>query len=336
MTEAIPGADQVADVGTKVMTAPRLQELKKMMGMGKMKKREEVESRGDEAKEEKKSKEDAEKKKDEEEKKIAVAKARDLIQLAVIVGCMGQVKAEEEEEHEERAELFHAMVLFALAVIDLQNQVASSTAPVLRPPLPPDQPAEEPPRLVDEFLGSVVKEQPTPIGIRSVREKAAPQQPAPLPIAPLPPRRDTRKEAQPARPRVEEEKEKETGRRVKGPAKGKVDPEEEEAEREYEARELPTVWTPEDQRRGRGPVYVTTWGSKWHFLTTCPTLANTKVMRPGQWCSLCARWLHYDGPVYTQRPGQTVHQDPDCPRRTMPSRAYQQCQVCAEHFERTT
>ena len=37
MTEAIPGAEQIADVGTKAMTLPRLEELKAMMGMGKMK-----------------------------------------------------------------------------------------------------------------------------------------------------------------------------------------------------------------------------------------------------------------------------------------------------------
>ena len=37
MTEAIPGAEQIADVGTKAMTSPRLEELKAMMGMGKMK-----------------------------------------------------------------------------------------------------------------------------------------------------------------------------------------------------------------------------------------------------------------------------------------------------------
>ena len=106
MTEAIPGADQVADIGTKVMTAPRLEELKKMMGMGRMKKKEEVKSRGDEAEEEKKSnEEETEKKRDEEEKKIAMAKAKDLIQLAVIVGWMGQVKAQEggKREKEEQS-----------------------------------------------------------------------------------------------------------------------------------------------------------------------------------------------------------------------------------------
>ena len=121
----------------------------------------------------------------------------------------------------------------------------------------------------------------------------------------------------------------------RGPAKGKADSDEEEAEREYEARELPTVWTPEDERRGRGPVYVTEWGSKWHFLTTCPSLANTKFMRPGRWCSLCARWLHYEGLVYTQGPGQIAHQDSECPRRLLATRPYQRCQTCAEHFERT-
>ena len=127
MTEAIPGADQVADIGTKVMTAPRLEELKKMMGMGRLKKKEEVKSRGDEADEEKKSNEDTGKKRDEEEKKIAMAKAKDLIQLAVIVGCMGQVKAQEEEDREGRTELFQVMALFALAVIGLASVIERIT-----------------------------------------------------------------------------------------------------------------------------------------------------------------------------------------------------------------
>ena len=44
--------------------------------------------------------------------------------------------------------------------------------------------------------------------------------------------------------------------------KGKVDEDEEgEALREDE-EELPTVWTPEDQRRGCGPAYMTPWGTR--------------------------------------------------------------------------
>ena len=92
-------------------------------------KKEEEASKEDEKKKEERSKGDeaeAEKKTaDEEEQKIAMMKATHLIQLAVIVGCMGQVEAQgqDEEEHEERAELFHVMVLFALAVIGLMSLI---------------------------------------------------------------------------------------------------------------------------------------------------------------------------------------------------------------------
>ena len=438
MTEAIPGADQIADVGTKVLTAPRLEELKKMMGMGKMKKEEEA-SKEDEKKEEEKSKGDeaeAEKKTaDEEEQKIAMMKATHLIQLAVIVGCMGQVEAQgqDEEEHEERAELFHVMVLFALAVIGLMSLIeriapflmrlftrrrgvsqpeeetdpegeteeddeeadpgvpfehgnmtlqptlprnavgpkpppaalanrlqaqakayaqaqaqipqdqpaSSSTTPVLQPPQPPSQPAEEPPRLVEEFLGSVVQE-PVEHPEDANWDQIGPGKGTPRPAssatnssATTPARDHKGSPGYQAKGRGKKGTEDGQKGQKAGPAKGKATPEEEEEEIEYEAQELPEVWTPEDQRRGRGPAYVTPWGSKWHFLTTCPTLANARVMRPSRWCSLCARWLHYDGPIYTTGPGQTAHQDPSCPRRTQPSRTYQQCQICCEHYERT-
>ena len=495
MTEAIPGADQIADVGTKVLTAPRLEVLKKMMGMGKMKKEEKTSQEDEKTEESAEDEAEAEKKKAEErEKKIALVKATNLIQLAVIVGCMGQVNAQgQEEEDQERAELFHAMVLFALAVIGLmslieriapvlrrlftrrrdvnqpeeetppereeeedeeevdpavpfehgnpalqpllprniarpkpppaalvnrlrtqapmmvpedqppamipqdqtpriqQDQPArSSNTPLLQapqPPLaichfawprktdptkspekelfpefpkgnltlggvrfpgrtqvenwqPPSQPAEEPPRLVDEFLGSVVQE---PV---EHPEDANWDQSGPGKGSPRPASSATNSSATiPARdlkgsPGTQAKGRWRTGKEVGkkgqkgGPAKGKATESEEEAEREYEAQELPEEWTPEDQRRGRGPAYVTQWGTKWHFLTTCPALANTRVKHPSRWCSLCARWLHYDGPIYTAGVGQTAHQDQSCPRITS-SRTYQQCQICCEHYERT-
>ena len=59
----------------------------------------------------------------------------------------------------------------------------------------------------------------------------------------------------------------------------------------------------------------------------CPALANTRVMRPSRLCSLCVRWLHYDGPIYTTGPGQTAHQDQSCPRKAPNSRTYQKCQI---------
>ena len=37
------------------------------------------------------------------------------------------------------------------------------------------------------------------------------------------------------------------------------------------------MWTPEDQRMGRGPAYMTPFGTRWHVITTCPALANIRV-----------------------------------------------------------
>ena len=445
MTEAIPGADQIADVGTKVLTAPRLEVLKKMMGMGKMKKEEKTSQEDEKTEKSAEDEAEAEKKKAEEsEKKIALVKATNLIQLAVIVGCMGQVNAQgQEEEDQERAELFHAMVLFALAVIGLmslieriapvlrrlftrrrdvnqpeeetppereededeeevdpavpfehgnpalqpllprniarpkpppaalvnrlrtqapmmvpedqppamipqdqtpriqQDQPArSSNTPLLQAPQPPSQPAEEPPRLVDEFLGSVVQE-PVEHPEDANWDQIGPGKGNPRPAssatsssATIPARDLKGSPGTQAKGRWRKGKEEGKKGQKGGPAKGKATESEEEAEREYEAQELPEEWTPEDQRRGRGPAYVTQWGTKWHFLTTCPTLANTRVKHPSRWCSLCARWLHYDGPIYTAGPGQTAHQDQSCPRITS-SRTYQQCQICCEYYERT-
>ena len=222
-----------------------------------------------------------------------------------------------------------------------QDQPArSSNTPLLQAPQPPSQPAEEPPRLVDEFLGSVVQE-PVEHPEDANWDQSGPGKGSPRPAssatnssATIPARDLKGSPGTQAKGRWRKGKEEGKKGQKGGPAKGKATESEEEAEREYEAQELPEEWTPEDQRRGRGPAYVTQWGTKWHFLTTCPTLANTRVKHPSRWCSLCARWLHYDGPIYTAGVGQTAHQDQSCPRITS-SRTYQQCQICCEHYERT-
>ena len=349
MTEAIPGADQIADVGTKVLTAPRLEVLKKMMGMGKMKKEEKTSQEDEKTEESAEDEAEAEKKKAEErEKKIALVKATNLIQLAVIVGCMGQVNAQgQEEEDQERAELFHAMVLFALAVIGLmslieriapvlrrlftrrrdvnqpeeetppereeedeeevdpavpfehgnpalqpllprniarpkpppaalvnrlrtqapmmvpedqppamipqdqtpriqQDQPArSSNTPLLQAPQPPSQPAEEPPRLVDEFLGSVVQE-PVEHPEDANWDQSGPGKGSPRPAssatnssATIPARDLKGSPGTQAKGRWRKGKEEGKKGQKGGPAKGKATESEEEAEREYEAQELP-------------------------------------------------------------------------------------------------
>ena len=105
MTEAIPGAEQIADVGTKAITSPRLEELKAMMGMGKMKMKKE-EPPGQ-------NKEDEGRKGEE---KIAMERAKGLIQLA---GGFGQVKAQGGDEEGGTPELGQLIVLMALAMIGL-------------------------------------------------------------------------------------------------------------------------------------------------------------------------------------------------------------------------
>ena len=109
MVESVPGQQQIADVGTKAMLTPRLEELKKMMSMGSYETEEKVE--------EKKVKEEPEERKSKEEKAVRSQKDEvvKILKVIVALGCVHQVKAQGEEALERTGVWeFVVMVVFAL------------------------------------------------------------------------------------------------------------------------------------------------------------------------------------------------------------------------------
>ena len=91
MVEAVPGQHQIADVGTKSLPAPRLEELKKMMKMGSYERTKEE----SEEKEEDISQDVQERDIKEGPKRKDVEK---ILRVIVALGCAHHAYAQEEEE----------------------------------------------------------------------------------------------------------------------------------------------------------------------------------------------------------------------------------------------
>ena len=107
LTEAIPGSEQVADVGTKVMSAPRLQELKKMMNM---RKKQEDEAKEDEIEELQEMR---------NENWAAPVQVEDVAQILRIVLMLGGLHVAGAQEDEEVDESINLDFLGVLAVLVL-------------------------------------------------------------------------------------------------------------------------------------------------------------------------------------------------------------------------
>ena len=110
----VPGEFMIADIGTKPLTAARLEFLKKLMGMGKRKLKDEV-------------KEGEEKMKDDEKKdghlttkeKTSVAEAAQVLKLIVLAASISSIKAEEGEKEREEAYPFEVIIAYTLGIIIL-------------------------------------------------------------------------------------------------------------------------------------------------------------------------------------------------------------------------
>ena len=122
MVEAVPGQHQIADVGTKSLPAPRLEELKKMMKMGSYERtKEEIEEKKDISQ-------------DEQEGDIREGPKREdvekVLKVTVALGCVHHARAQEEEEQQERDSGWEILMLVVLAFVGMVQILQAMTRAV--------------------------------------------------------------------------------------------------------------------------------------------------------------------------------------------------------------
>ena len=336
LVESIPGEEQVADVGTKILSSPKLEALKKMMNMGKAIQSEETKI----LKEEKNQKEELrsceEKRllqKDEEEKKgedhqcEALANAevlQEALRMIVVAMTLGRAKAQEEEEEDlEENYIYYVVwaVCYMMVEFSFIGLVAAlywcwrrcrKSTPSAGSPQPEEEPEMEEEHSMEDQRGR---------GEAQVEREEVEERPSGsgevVPYGGL--RR----------------------RPSKGRGKGR---EVEETERREEVRVQahhfgnepePLVvvnrWEPRHQRAGgRGSAFITTYGEKWHQFSNCGPLAQrSRPLLPSRWCPECAGHPTREFvPVYSLGRGSTVHYDSRCELLERGSKQFQKCSMC--------
>ncbi|CAL1143731.1 unnamed protein product [Cladocopium goreaui] len=149
----VPGEDMLADMGTKSLTSARLEKLKKGLGMKKIGKDEEK----NEEPEEKTAPEEAKKIKKKEQGTRVPKEVEKALQCVALMIAIQGAKAQDDEETEERAEMFHIELILMFALVGVVS-VIQRIIPCLMGWLRRDrQPEEEP----TEEEGSRVRGAPT-------------------------------------------------------------------------------------------------------------------------------------------------------------------------------
>ena len=310
LVESIPGEEQVADIGTKVLSSPKLEVLKTMMNMGIGSQR--MEKTTQEKQEEEDGGWKGKKKESGYEKnEEVIERALKMIVIAMMIqGSNGQ---EEEEEEDERVILFWT-VCFMVAVINVIGLWVTlrglwrlccrmSTGEVRR------QPEEEPEVENEEEVaqGGVLQE-----GDQEEEQR--------------------REEEVPSSSMAVVQRDRVRQRTTKGRGKGHVVIEERRVIEEPEPLVVLNRWEPADQRRGgRGPAFITTYGTKWHQFTTCGPLAQrSQPLISSTWCPQCADVPRMGYvPVFSTGRGGVVHYyDSRCTLLSRDSRCYQKCAMC--------
>ena len=314
LVESIPGEDQVADVGTKVLSSPRLETLKKMMSMGSKEKEEKSEEKSEEktkeAEEEKLRKDDGH----VEKKEVLEEALRMIIMAAMIQGTKAQGQGEDEKDF---FWVFFVMVA-SLALVGLWVVSKSlwrlgcriCIREVRRQP-------EEEPELEEEATE-----------IEEVRSSEAESRREERPLEEVP----SSSEPLARREGLQRRVGREEGRAPRAIADRRGRGEEEpEPLVVQEPLVLRLRWEPEDHLSGeRGPAFITTFGTKWHQFTNCGPLAQrSQPLVASNWCPRCSA-VTRDGyvPVFSTGRGGVVHYDARCTLLERNSRCFQKCAMC--------
>jgi hypothetical protein len=356
MVEAVPGQHQIADVGTKSLPAPRLEELKKMMKMGSYERtKEEIEEK----------KEDISQ--DEQEGDIREGPKREdvekVLKVIVALGCVHHARAQEEEEQQERDSGWEILMLVVLAFVGMVQILQAMTRAVKHFWRRRQRRIKEEEVQKREHVEDERNEEEKPSGSGLSRPKALPpldqapqpksahqkeQAPQPKSVsqmqqAPLP--QPASQAAQPPMsfsppkcpaPSVptavlstssQSARNSSSAAAVSVPRKASTP-----VVSQINVTNTGTARTDRSSRgSGRKPAFITPWGTKWHQDTTCPTLANSKSLIPSQWCQSCSEADRDESlPILSVGPGGVAHYDPNCPLLSSNSKRYPKCQRCQE------
>ena len=348
MTEAIPGAEQVADVGTKVMTAPRLEEMRKMLSMETVNPRIGGDARptclsggmhppgGDAPRE------------GGEHPPLQEDELARVLRMVILIGGIHQAKAQEEDEEREDINLdflgvIAVLVLAAVGTFNLIVEGIKLFQKIREKPKKEGDPQSggEKEKKGEDEEGSDAR--PTrPSGGMHLPSGVAPQEGGVHPLTGTP---DPSSEA-----KEEEKKEEENGSvarptRLSGgmhlpsgvaPQEGGVHPLSGATSSSSHGTVVPSAPLPKPRRRvAKNPALLTEWGARWHSQKSCPTLANSKRIYASQWCDVCADQDSGAVPIYCAGLGKTAHYDEDCSALARHRKVYHKCQTCSDRLERT-
>ena len=354
VVEAISGQVQIADIGTKALTAPRLEELKEMMGMKQKKQRKEeteleqkVTSSGEEEKMQHAG----------GEGHLVSADLEKILRMVILLGCAHQVNAQEDEEDDDMSSTIQLIVLTVLAMIGLSAVIRWMVSFVI--PEQKSLAAEEEENLekrVKEALSTASSQRGAKQGPELAQGRADPAQKGDSQCGQGLEKREER-QLQPPKQKAASSALSSSSSQLSQMAPPPVSKSAPLPSQASSSTQIPKTvgapqpkfnsegqntnvssWTPGNERgqralRGgiRSPIFVTPWGTCYHEFTSCPTLANTKRFVPSQWCDVCAPLGKTgDKPIYTDGPGSKAHYDSNCTAMIGSGKKYQKCQRCVD------
>ena len=122
MTEAIPGNDQLADIGTKVLTAPRLQESREMMSMREWDEKVKKEKKEDEIEENAQPSQHGA----EGSPQLQVEDVAQILRVVMLLSGLHQVRAHEEEEEIDESinlDFIAVLIVVVFAAVGIFNVI---------------------------------------------------------------------------------------------------------------------------------------------------------------------------------------------------------------------
>ena len=310
MVEAIPGEDQLADIGTKPLSASRLEDLRKMMNLEER------------LKEEEKSEEVE---RDQEESKEGVGrikggegKVEGALRLIIMAVSIGHGKGEEDDQEEEDfhlvvwIEIAFVLVIFTYGLVVLLLRVFGVTSA-----------AREAQKKKDEAIESEDESEKA----EDESEKAEDEEE----------KQRLEERVKKVLRRSQHQRDELRERMIQGTSENDARQSAGEEREREEFTALRDTWSVEDQRaKGRGPAFITVYGKKWHPFSTCPRLSNpTGPLVPSVWCLECSKEPREGHEVYSIGRGKTVRYQPDCPEASVISTRYVHCQVCRDMMQRS-
>lgn len=320
LVENIPGLVQLADVGTKSFTAPRLQQLKEMMGMFLEKQPEKMVVKTEQKIEEHGS----------EGRKIEEVEKSLRIIIALSAVC-GADAADEEEEARTGGVDREMIALGTFAIIGVFHCLGTVW------------------RFWKNMKGKKKKEDEEE-QIEMIKED---EDEAEVDVG-------TMKRAKESLRKEEERLKKEKEDRKKTRKCGKTEEGASKKEEEHAKNENEIAKTTEGselERRGgtqvagsaassssnapptpeegnnesseEKKVYLTEWGTRAHEERSCPTLKQSKRLYESSVCQVCAKKWDRTKPIYVHYRGQKAHQRIDCRAAEGKLTRMPMCQICS-------